>query len=450
MLPYLKKFGKRWFDFGVKLIGHPSEFPVENRIFNAFCFFGLALCITNIPYNFMTGLDFSAYIFIAAMFVVSICYYLVRFKNLLQLSIIIVTIMVFTIFVLNYFFSGGMLGSSVLIFSMSYFFMMLVMPQRHYLLWFFMYLTIVPFLFYLEYEYPNLIIFTFSDTKSLMMDVVFTYVISIVLLFVTLRYFKMAYIQEQNRAEEKAKVLNQMNEDKMQLFSIISHDLQTPLASIDNYVRLIGNPMLEDEQRREIESRLRYSLIGAQDMLSNLLAWSQTQLEGIKPRISKFHLLEVLTPTIELQQQAAIQKGILLVTEIDRNLVLESDMDMVKLVVRNLIDNAIKYTPAFGYIKIAASQYREKCRIQVIDNGPGVPESERRKIFESGVMASTKDVKQKGVGLGLHLCQTFVHQLGGQIGYENNQPEGSIFYIVFPIDYQGPVDPNTKPIFNGL
>jgi two-component system sensor histidine kinase/response regulator len=448
MLPYLKNFGKRWMDIGLRLIGHPTEFPVEIRIFNSFCFVGMALCLTNIPYNFFTGVTMTAYIFIAALLIVFFCYLLVRLKQRLQLAIIIITIMVFTIFVFNYFYSGGMLGSSVLIFCMSYFLMMMVMPPKHYLLWFTMYLTIVPFLFYVEYRFPHLIQFTFSDTKSLMLDVVFTYIVSILLLFVTLRYFKMSYIQEKILSDEKAAVLNQMNEDKMQLFSIISHDLQAPLASIDNYVRLIGNPMLEDEQRREIESRLRHSLIGAQDMLSNLLVWAQNQLDGIKPRISKFQLQEVMAPTIDLQQQSAIQKGILLVTEIDRNLVLESDMDLVKLIVRNLIDNAIKYTPAFGYIKITATQFREKCMIQVIDNGPGVPIEERNKIFESGVKVNSKEEKQKGVGLGLHLCQTFVQELGGQIGYESNDPEGSIFFIVLPLQYSGPVEQSLRPLFS--
>jgi signal transduction histidine kinase len=125
----------------------------------------------------------------------------------------------------------------------------------------------------------------------------------------------------------------------------------------------------------------------------------------------------------------ALKKDITLNFRIPSQLIVVADVDMLQLVVRNLISNAVKFTPSGGLINVEARVVLDECKITISDNGIGIPEDKQKKIFSVKSEPSYGTNNEKGVGLGLVLCKEFIERQGGRIGFESNFRQGSSFFI---------------------
>ena len=110
-----------------------------------------------------------------------------------------------------------------------------------------------------------------------------------------------------------------------------------------------------------------------------------------------------------------------------------ADTDMLQLVVRNLVSNAIKFTPRGGIINIDAQLVQHECKITVSDNGKGIDPQQQEKIFSINTEPAFGTNNEKGVGLGLLLCKEFIERQGGRIGFESVFGKGSSFFIYIPL-----------------
>ncbi|MET3877105.1 HAMP domain-containing sensor histidine kinase [Chitinophaga sp. OAE865] len=415
------------------LIGDARQFSLENRIFNAICAISLFIIIINIPYNYITGLTATSVIFALLTPAFSFIYFLSRYRKKVNESVILAAIVSNVMFAINYFYSGGIQGASLLSFTLAFFLIMLISPRKQYYWWLGLNLVIVLGLIAWEYYYPESVNEVYKTRKDIFADMTPTYIICVGVIFVGTIYLKNAYNNEKLRGEEKTRSLEIMNTEKSKLFSLISHDLRNPLAAIQSYLQLVREVELNTEDKAQIETELLYVVNSTQEMLYNILIWSKTQMDGLHVNLTPVDVAAAIHPILKINKMAVSKKRISLDINIDASIKVMADINMLQLIVRNLLGNAAKFTPAGGTIFIKTSKTGDKCLIEVRDSGLGIDLSSQQDIFSLKVRSTFGTDNEKGIGLGLYLCKEYTMAQQGQIWFENNSGGGSSFYLELPL-----------------
>jgi two-component system, sensor histidine kinase and response regulator len=234
---------------------------------------------------------------------------------------------------------------------------------------------------------------------------------------------------------EQTEKLNQLNSVKDRFFSIISHDLRNNLTTMKLYFDLISHPDYEPIDNNEVTKNISGSVENTIDLLENLLIWAAAQIKGVPIHIQKLNLHSLTEENFNLLNNAAFQKNIDLKNEINEHITAYGDMDMIKLVLRNLIANAIKFTSENGRIKVTSETSDTHCKIAVIDNGVGISKLSLDRLFNQHLNPTTKGTgNEKGTGLGLILCKDFIERNNGKIWVESEEGKGSSFIFELPLN----------------
>ncbi len=229
--------------------------------------------------------------------------------------------------------------------------------------------------------------------------------------------------------------LRKSNETKDKFFSIIAHDLRSPLATFTAFLSVLSDKDQDftPEQIIHVATRTEKSLRNLSALLNNLLQWSQSQMGHTRYDPEAVWLLDAVQQTAGLLGDEAAHKGIQLSTTVGQDLFAFADRNMFSFVLRNLISNAVKFTPAGGTIRVVAANQDEKLLLTVSDTGVGIPEESREKLFRLNSSFTTPGTQnERGTGLGLLLCKEFVERNGGSIWVESTVGEGSHFKFTVP------------------
>jgi len=244
---------------------------------------------------------------------------------------------------------------------------------------------------------------------------------------------KMAQINIQ--LEESELKLKELNAAKDKLFSIIGHDLKNPFFVISSYAQMLD----DDYEELSIDEKLQIiHTIGdtskfAYKLLENLLHWARSQTGRMEFIPEPIQLKKMINNSIQLLSSQAQKKNIIITVDINSALMAEADKNMLDTVLRNLIANAIKFTPEGGSVKVLASESGDFIQISVADSGIGLSESDKTKLFRIDVNnCEIGSSKEKGTGLGLILCKEFIERHGGTIWVESELGKGSEFTFTIP------------------
>ncbi len=278
----------------------------------------------------------------------------------------------------------------------------------------------------IEYYYPSLVKHPFTFGKGQFIDRITAFPIPVIGVYIIINFIKQNYEKDRSQLEES-------NIEKNKMMSIISHDLRTPLINVQNYLMLLNENAVTNEERPALEKSLLNTTNNAMEMLSNLLHWSKSQMEGSTVNLIEADLFTILLSTLEMEKIHALKKEINLTYTIPPQLMVIADVNMLQLVVRNLISNAIKFTPNKGSISIDAKRTRSDCKITISDNGKGIPIAKQENIFSIKAEPEYGTNNEKGVGLGLALCKEFIELQSGRIGFESKPGTGSSFFIFIPL-----------------
>ncbi|WP_349318072.1 tetratricopeptide repeat-containing sensor histidine kinase [Chitinophaga sp. MM2321] len=232
---------------------------------------------------------------------------------------------------------------------------------------------------------------------------------------------------------EQNATLENLNQVKDKVFSVISHDLRSPLAILEGLLFLLRDEKIDAAQFRFYSDELWRDVKNTAYMMDNMLQWASNQMKGISVKADDFDLTLLLNQEFELLQTLARQKEVKLAHELNNTIGVYADPDMIRLVLRNLINNAIKFTPGSGEIVIAARQDKEMIEITVRDNGTGIPPEDQHRIFSNIYYSTTGTRNEKGCGLGLHLSKDFVERNNGRIWFHSTPGNGSSFYFTLPL-----------------
>ena len=243
-------------------------------------------------------------------------------------------------------------------------------------------------------------------------------------------------LAEKNRIiAESEQELRLINAAKNKFFSIIAHDLKNPLHSILGYSSLLSNDYdkFTESERRKFAADINKSTNNIFRLLQNLLEWSRSQTGRLTFEPLEVEFKNLLDKSVSVLYSVAEQKNISISFDFDENLKLFADPLMIETVLRNLISNAIKFTPENGQISIAAKKSDEQIEIRIIDNGVGIPEADRQNLFRIDSKVKRKGTNNEdGSGLGLILCKEFVEKNNGIIWVESSPESGSSFCFTIP------------------
>lgn len=220
---------------------------------------------------------------------------------------------------------------------------------------------------------------------------------------------------------------------KDRLFSILAHDLRSPFASLSSILQLSEHTQLEPAELQKVLRRLRSQIDGLQASLENLLLWSRSQLSREKQIHQTFPVQGIVDEIFHLYLPVAGQKGVELHQSCQKGLYLSADPDQIRLILRNLVNNAVKFTPAGQRVMLSARQQGQWIEVEVTDQGIGMSPSQLEKIFNRTVHHIRPGTEgEKGIGLGLELCQEYAARNGGEILVSSSLGQGSTFILQLP------------------
>lgn len=236
----------------------------------------------------------------------------------------------------------------------------------------------------------------------------------------------------QKQYEELKATIN--NRDKM--YSVIAHDLRSPMASIRMTLNLLVNVLSPDvigPEMFELIDNANKETEETHDLLDNLLKWTKSQTGALHVAFQDFELNDVLPGVIDIFKMIAESKHITLNLDLGtENLEVHADKDMFNTIIRNFMSNAIKFSHENSSIDISVSHVDNFAKISVRDHGVGISQERIETLFSAGTStAGTRN--EEGSGLGLQLCKDFAVKIGGDVTVESVQGEGSTFSVLIPI-----------------
>jgi len=242
---------------------------------------------------------------------------------------------------------------------------------------------------------------------------------------------KLAQIKLEQYLEE----LKEANATKDKFFSIIAHDLKNPFGALKNLTEILKDMYNEfsEEEKTEIISEMYKSAHKVYELLENLLTWSRSQRGKIEFQPEETNLKLIIYNSFELLKEAANKKNIKLTDATPDEFIINCDVNMITTVVRNLVSNAIKFTPEGGEIKIFTEENDQEVIVSVQDSGIGIAKEDIAKLFRIDVHHTTIGTSdEKGTGLGLILCKEFIDNHNGRIWVESEPGRGATFKFALP------------------
>ncbi|GHU70200.1 hybrid sensor histidine kinase/response regulator [Bacteroidia bacterium] len=268
--------------------------------------------------------------------------------------------------------------------------------------------------------------------------------IAFILVFIFMAWILRSLSQNQrlhNEIEASKKHTENLLASREKLMLMISHDIKAPISSILGYLELMKSDLFSDEYNGFINN-MRHSAVHILDLVRNLLEFHSLESKQQKKDVLRFSPYLLLTEIYQSFLPEAFKKGLQydFESDIDQKETYISDPYRIRQIVNNLISNAIKYTPQKGQIVLSARLDKSKHPIQMIisvkDNGPGIKETDSKRIFnEYQRLGSANGIE--GVGLGLHIANRLVKILGGSISVESKVGKGSTFKLILPMDKIG-------------
>ncbi|CAN5455182.1 GAF domain-containing sensor histidine kinase [soil metagenome] len=235
--------------------------------------------------------------------------------------------------------------------------------------------------------------------------------------------------------KEDNKVLAKLNDIKDKLFTVVSHDIRSPLAAIQNTIELFKEGLFNKEEFDLIIEELNLKVKHTTSFIDNLLFWAKSQYDGINAKPVRSNIKEIINDTLTLLYSTAESKQIAFRNKMTVDMFVYADPNMVRIIIHNLVSNAIKFCSPGDIISIG-SEIKEgnKGIFYVGDTGKGMSSGVKEYIFRQDLFYSTAGTNNEtGTGIGLILCKDLLAKNDGRIWVESEEEKGSTFYFTLPL-----------------
>ena len=237
------------------------------------------------------------------------------------------------------------------------------------------------------------------------------------------------------KVKESENKLSQLNQIKDKLFSVVSHDLRNPLATMQSFLKLITehHEKMSEDERKKLFAEAQQSLDNLNELLYNLLQWSKSQMNLLKFRQDKLNVKSIIDGAVSLVQLHAHMKEVKIKVSVEESLAAHADKDMTEFIIRNLLSNAIKFSHRNSIVEVNAFADGGQIEIEIEDHGIGISENKIKKLLETHTTITRHGTeKEKGTGLGLLISKEFIEKNGGKLTIKSEAGKGSIFSFSVP------------------
>lgn len=234
---------------------------------------------------------------------------------------------------------------------------------------------------------------------------------------------------------ESERTLKELVKAKDRYLSVLAHDLRSPFQGLMGVLGVL-NKDFETMHKSEVKEFLvlvENSLRNLFDLLDNLLQWSKMHTGTLESEKTEVSLSKIIDEIVEIYQQNAMLKNVVLMPDLQENIKIYASENMLRSIIRNLISNAIKFTPQGGYVKVKALKIDDSVEIRVSDTGIGISKENLKKLFTDEKISSEGTEREKGSGLGLVLTKEFVELHKGTIEVKSEEGKGTEFIVVLPL-----------------
>ncbi|TAF53134.1 MAG: sensor histidine kinase [Sphingobacteriia bacterium] len=264
-------------------------------------------------------------------------------------------------------------------------------------------------------------------------------ILAVLVVMVFINYQKQKHLGRELRAkniliEKQVAELEIDNATKSKLLSIISHDLRNPMVNTKGILNLVNQDMVPADTAKQLLRQLETQYMGTTSLLDNLLFWLRGQMNGKNMEYTRFSLHALLESMFVELASLVKQKNIQLHNTVDPHMLVWADQDMLRIILRNLVSNAVKFTPSGGTITLAAVNRSHDSLITVQDTGIGMGPETIEKVLARQYFTTVGTEREKGSGFGLMLCQDLIHRHKGKLMIDSQAGKGSIFSISLPLE----------------
>jgi signal transduction histidine kinase len=424
---------------------------LENRLFLSTIVIGICVSFLGFIVSLIIRSSITTVITsISLSGVLLIFYYFVAVRRIFEPFIFPVIGVSFSGISVIWIFDGGINGSDGTIALIILILALIIVPDKKRKFVITLFISCISIIYLIQLYRPNLIT-QFPSERARWNDSFITILYSSVFIFLIIQFLLRNYTLEKRRAEvnelkyrELSESLKQselkllkLNADKDLFISILAHDLKNPFFNIQGLSELILEE-LDTPDQAELGKKIK--LINSishstYSMLEDLLLWTKSQSGKIEYNPSRIDLVQICKTVLDNLNILAIQKNITIKCIESKEVFLQADEEMLKIVLRNLVSNAIKFTKPGGDVKISLDQKSAELTVTISDNGVGIPTETLENLFNITHKISTSGTNnERGTGLGLLLCKEFVEKHGGQIWADSIEGKGSQFNFSLPVN----------------
>jgi len=240
--------------------------------------------------------------------------------------------------------------------------------------------------------------------------------------------------KEALKSKQQTEELKKLNHLKDKIFSIIAHDLRGPLVNLSEVLKMINTDMITIEEFKTLSPKLSRDILYTTDLLENILHWSRSQLKGYGINKVHFDLRSMIINEVNYHLPSASIKNIQILDDVFPGLIVYADMLMIQIVVRNILNNAIKFCNDGCTININAVYVNHQMMMSIEDNGRGMSKDALDMLFAGNSVSTRGTLNEKGTGLGLMICKDFMERNNGKMDISSEPDKGTTFKLYLPIE----------------
>lgn len=426
----ISRYKKLW----SRLTGESEDLHNINIVVNSICVITFGLLFIMMISDILLGLYNASLLILSLLIVNAILYWYSRWRQKYDAVILIYTIISYFALGFNYLFNFGINGPTVLGFFLTFLLLVAIVHRKYHLLVAIVHTVLLIALYFVEYYIPQWFPSAYTSDLTRIADWSVAYLICLAFTYFIVIFLRDNYKKERLLAQQQAIDISVQNEqlklliaEKDKLFSLVSHDIATPLTLIQGYLEMLEDDHVENEA--QIKRELLKTTKRTSDMLMNMLTWSKSQMKGVKVDIQSFNLNDTIQRNLPLYYSIAKGKSIHIDVSRCEDVIVKADHEMTKAVIRNLLSNAIKFTPANGRIDLAVERNGTYCYLHIKDTGIGMSAEKMETLFKLSTKTTYGTDNETGLGLGLVLCKEFAELQDGSISVQSIEHQGSTFSV---------------------
>lgn len=257
-------------------------------------------------------------------------------------------------------------------------------------------------------------------------------VVGILLIVGVVSFFKSIQGNNQQEIEKQRQALFSLNKDKEKMFSILAHDIRSPMVTLENLLQLFQQDLLTHNERIETIGLLKDQVSQLGSVMDNLLRWSVRGMQGIQTIKVTFLLRPLVLEIFHFFDLLIKQKQLTVDINVPASMSLVADYDQMAVILRNLLSNAIKFSKVCGHVTVFAEDNGSIYDVFIKDEGMGMDDRRINLLFNSSQVSTHGTAGERGFGIGLILCAEFTRLNGGTIRVESKLDKGSVFTVSLP------------------